>query len=133
MKVTTQMAGKWVKAAFLAILGIIILIYANGFVEDLKAAASDEFNISFDITWDLLTLLLYILVAWLLVDAALTVALSIKGEYYTLYDVMERLKVIEKRLGSSKPRAQVEQSIAELSEESRAPAAENDVPPPPRE
>jgi hypothetical protein len=99
------MASRWVKAAFLALIGLVLLIYADGFVTDLQINLSDQFNVSFDWTWDLLKILIWILVAWLFVDAALIVALSFKGDLYTLTDVMARLRVIEKKLGPPKAKA----------------------------
>ncbi len=100
---TAQIASRWVKAAFLAVLGIIILLYANEFVRDLKTSFADE--VTFAATWDLLTILLWILVAWLFVDAGLTVALSFTDRRYTLADVMERLDALEKKVGTPKPKA----------------------------
>jgi hypothetical protein len=129
MKVTTQMAGKWVKAAFLVVLAIVIMYYADGLVTDLESNVSSEFNVSFDWTWDLLTILLWILVAWLLVDAALIVALSFKGDAYTLTDVMARLRVIEKRLGPTKPKAPSDGPAETTVEAQKVP--EEYVPPPP--
>jgi len=123
------MASKWVKAAFLAVLGIVILFYADGFVTDLETNVSSEFNVSFDWTWDLLTILLWILVAWLFVDAALIVALSFKGDAYTLTDVMNQLRVIEKRLGPPKPKAPLEAQRETPVETPKTP--EEYVPPPP--
>jgi hypothetical protein len=123
------MANKWVKAAFLAVLGIVIMFYADGLVTDLETNVSSEFNVSFEWTWDLLTILLWILVAWLLVDAALIVALSLKGDTYTLTDVMNRLRAIEKRLGPTKPKAPVETPQETPVESPKTP--EEYVPPPP--
>lgn len=127
-KVTTPMASKWVKAAFLAVLGIVILYYADGFVTDLESNVSSEFNVSFEWTWDLLTILLWILVAWLFVDAALIVALSLKGDAYTLTDVMNKLKAIEKRMG---PPAKPKQEPAAAPAQEGPKTPEEYVPPPP--
>ncbi len=99
---TAQIASRWVKAAFLAVLGIIILVYADQFVRDMKTSFQDE--VTFAATWDLLTILLWILVAWLFVDAGLTVALSFTDRRYTLADVMERLDLIEKKMATAKPK-----------------------------
>jgi len=123
------MASKWVKAAFLAVLAIVILYYSGGLVTDLETNVSTEFNVSFDWTWDLLTILLWILVAWLLVDAALIVALSLKGDVYTLTDVMNRLRAIEKRLGPPKLKVPVEAQRETPVETPKTP--EEYVPPPP--
>jgi len=101
--VTAQIASRWVKAAFLAVLGIVILLYADEFVRDMKV--SFEHEVTFAATWDLLTILLWILVAWLFVDAGLTVALSFTDRRYSLADVMERLDLIEKKLAPTKPKA----------------------------
>ncbi len=99
---TAQIASRWVKAAFLAVLGIIILLYADQFVRDMKTSFQDE--VTFAATWDLLTILLWILVAWLFVDAGLTVALSFTDRRYTLADVMERLDLIEKKMVTARPK-----------------------------
>ena len=98
MDVTPQMASKWVKAVFLILLAIVLLIYSDGFVDDLERNSAEEFNISFEWTWDLVRVLIWILIAWLFVDAVLIVILSLKAQLYTVDDVMERLKSIEKRL-----------------------------------
>ena len=124
------MASKWVKAAFLAVLGIVIIIYLNGFVRDLKTNLSDRYNISFEDTWMLLTVLLWILVLWLFVDAALIIVQSFRGDIYTTHDVMEKLKAIEKKLGQ-KTRGIAVEEAEELQEPVVAPPEE--VPPPPKE
>jgi len=135
VKTTPQMASRWVKAAFLALIGLVLLIYADGFVTDLQINLSDQFNVSFDWTWDLLKILIWILVAWLFVDAALIVALSFKGDLYTLTDVMARLRVIEKKLGPPKAKAADEPLPDDRSETPAAmgPAVtmEDEPPPPP--
>jgi hypothetical protein len=133
IKVTALMASRWVKAAFLAILGIVILLYANRFVDDMRGAMEGNFDVAFEWTWDLLMVLLWILVAWLFVDAALTVALSFSERRYTLLDVMKRLDKIEKRLGIAQPPAEpLESEEPEVEEEEKA-APEEEVPPPPKE
>lgn len=102
MKVTPQMPGKWAKAVFMILLGILLLFYGGGFVDDLENAASGEWNMSFEWTWDLLTYLIWILIAWLFVDAVLTIVMSFRMDTYTLGDVMARLEKIERRLGGEK-------------------------------
>jgi len=124
------MASRWVKAAFLAILGIVIMIYLNGFVTDLKTNLSDRFNISFDETWTLLLVLLWILVAWLFVDAVLIIALSFRGDVYTTHDLMVRLRAIEKKLGQKAGEVATTE-VEELQEPAIAQTEE--VPPPPKE
>lgn len=124
------MASRWVKAAFLVILGIVILLYANRLVDDLRTAMLGNFDVAFEWTWDLLTILLWILVAWLFVDAALTVALSFSEHRFTLLDVVKRLDVIERKLGIAPtkevtPSSDTETRLEEIVEE--------EVPPPPKE
>jgi hypothetical protein len=129
--VTTQIASRWVKAAFLALLGIVILLYVDKFVDDLKTGFAHQVTLVW--TWDLLTILLWVLVAWLFVDAALTIALSFTEYKFTLADVMERLEAIEKKLGSSQPK---EKLRAVGSSSSGPPVTESgpeEVPPPPVE
>jgi hypothetical protein len=132
IKVTALMASRWVKAVFLAILGIVILLFVNRFVDDLQSAMEGNFDVAFEWTWDLLTVLLWILVAWLFVDAALTVALSFSEHRYTLMDLMKRLDKLEKKLGVAEPpaKADVPEEI-EVHEEEAVP--EEEVPPPPKE
>jgi len=129
------MASKWVKAAFLVILGVVILIYADAFVDELRTNLQEHFEIAFDEIWDLLTILLWILVAWLFVDAALTIALSFSEHKYSLLDVMKRLQRIEKKLGVSEPSAVVEKEEieSEIAAKAVEESPEEDVPPPPRE
>lgn len=116
----------------MVILGIVILLYADRFVDDLRVAMLQDFDVAFEWTWDLLTILLWILVAWLFVDAALTVALSFSENKYTLVDVMNRLERMEKKMGA---RAGKEGSWAEETEEEEVAkieeAQEEEVPPPP--
>ena len=123
---TTQIASRWVKAAFLVVLGVVILVYSGKFVDDLRTAL--EGNVSFTWTWDLLTILLWILVAWLFVDAALIVALSFTEYAYTLADVMHRLQRIEKKLGIPQPKAELKPNEP-VKEEEVVP----EEPPPPKE
>jgi len=146
VKVTAYMAGRWVKAAFLVILGILILLYANRLVEDFRNTMDGNFDVAFEWTWDLLTILLWVLVAWLFVDAALTVAVSVEQSKYTIQDVVRRLDRIEKKLGIRRPKVELEdeeeeetqEEVKELKEEEvevvfdkPRPAVEEDVPPPP--
>lgn len=131
------MASKWVKAVFLVILGIVLLIYADRFVNDLRSLVEEALNggeVAFPAIWDLLTILLWILVAWLFVLAALTIATSFSEHKYTLVDVMRRLQRIEKKLGvaeqtpTEKPEFEEESTVKAVEE-----SPEEDVPPPPRE
>jgi len=127
------MASKWIKAAFLVILGIVILIYADAFVEELRTNFADD--VVFSETWDLLTILLWVLVAWLFVDAVLTVALSFSEHRYSLFDVMKRLQRIERKLGVSESGAIVDKGDLEGESATKAveESPEEDMPPPPRE
>ncbi len=104
LKVTPQMASKWPKAIFFILIGIVLLYYADGFVNDLETNMADEFDVAFEWTWDLLRVLMWVLVAWLFVDAVLTIILSIKLQVYSLNDVMIRLRAIEKKLDVPKPK-----------------------------
>ena len=128
---TTQIASRWFKAAFLALLGIVILLYVDRFVDDMRTALAD--HITFVSTWSLLTLLLWVLVAWLFVDSALTIALSLTEHKFTLADVMERLDAIEKKLGMS----QQKEKLRAVGPSSSGPvvteSGPEEVPPPPVE
>lgn len=148
------MAGRWVKAAFLVILGIVLLIYSEGVVEDmrnmmesLESVGGDEGGSDIDTTfewiWDLMTVLLWILVAWLFVLAALTVALSFQEAKYSVQVVLKRLDRIDRKLGI-RPARQVHEEMEEDVEEEpkeearvepvvEMPAVEEDIPPPPKE
>ena len=123
------MTSRWVKAVFLILLGIVLLYYADGFVEDLERTFAEE-TVSFEWTWDLLTVLLWILIAWLFVDAALIIALSFRTDAYTLSDVMERLRAIEKRLPREEARKEpvFTESLEEM--EPVVPVNEEEPPPP---
>jgi hypothetical protein len=127
------MYAKWAKAVFLIILGVILLFYSSGFVEDLETNTADEWNMSFEWTWDLLTWLLWVLVAWLFVDAALIIALSFKADGLTLADVMDRLDALEAKLSPKRERTpsiqpSVEPSPVVMVEE---PGPEEEMEPPP--
>jgi len=130
IKVTPQMASRWVKGAFLALLGIIILIYADGFVDELRINVESSMEVTFDVIWDLLIILLWILVAWLFVDAVLTIALSFSVQRYSLDDVMKRLLRIERKLGIVEPRPAPKVEEEEIEEE-KAVVTEEEPPPPP--
>lgn len=131
IKVTTQMASRWVKAAFLIVLAIVLLLYTDKFVDDLSTAMSEDFDVAFEWTWDLLTILMWILVAWLFVDAALTIALSFQEYRYTLLDVMKRLQRIEKKLGIQETKEVPETLESVVKKETVV--EEEEVPPPPKE
>ena len=126
-EITPQMTSKWVKAAFLILLGIVLLIYSGGLVDDLERNAAEEFDVSFEWTWELVRILLWILVAWLFVDAVLIIALSFKADAYTLADVMARLKVIEKNTAPVKVRTGVAPVTAAPSPEPVAEVADYPV------
>lgn len=124
------MVARWIRASFLVILGLLLVVYGDGFVTDLETHASQEWSMSFQWTWDLLTYLIWIIIAWLFVYAAMTVALSFKMDTYTLGDVMERLESIERRFDSEK----TEDSAGEPEEAVQTvPEEDGSVPPPPRE
>jgi hypothetical protein len=133
MKVTSYMASRWVKAAFLAILGIIILFYADGFVEDLKTNLLNHFEVTFEQTWSLLTWLLWILVAWLFVDAVLTVALSVTEQKHSTAEIIKRLQRIEKKLGVVEPVELPKKNVEDFIEDMAEETSEEEVPPPPKE
>jgi DNA-binding transcriptional regulator of glucitol operon len=139
IKVTTPMASRWVKAAFLVVLAIVLLLYVNRFVDDLKTTAANlDFTVAFEGIWDLLTILLWVLIAWLFVDAVLTVVLSLHEQRYTLSDVMKRLEAIEKRLGISQTTAsrgtmELSGEVEEITDEDSAVTEDEEVPPPPKE
>lgn len=128
------MAGRWVKAAFLATLGIVILLYTDKFVTDMRTAFEDRVTLVW--TWDLLKILMWILVAWLFVDAGLTVALSFSEHRYSLADVMARLDSMEKKMRASRPR-EIAPSMKAVPVEPEGPAvtegAREEEPPPPVE
>lgn len=146
-EITSQMTSKWVKAAFLILLGFVLLIYSDGLVDDLERSASEEFNVSFEWTWELVRILMWILVAWLFVDAVLIIVLSFKTDMYTLADVMTRLKAIEKNVTPQKMRTAVAQAPVDMVTESETvqreyppveetpvlEEPEDDEPPPPLE
>jgi len=137
------MAGRWVKAVFLAILGVLMLLYADKLVEDLRNMVEGELSVTFEWTWDLLTILLWILVAWLFVAAAITVAVSVERNKYTIVDVVRRLDRIERKLGIKVPKAELEEEEEQEEDEERKeeqvevvfdksrPPVEEEVPPPP--
>ena len=114
------MTGKWMKAIFLILLGFILLIYSDGLVDDLERNAAEEFNVSFEWTWELVRILLWILIAWLFVDGVLIIVLSFKEDRYTLVDVMNRLKAIEKKVTPVKMRAAAAPAVVEQLAESEA-------------
>jgi len=132
------MASRWVKAAFLVVLAIVLLLYTDKLVTDLQTALQNNFEVAFEWTWDLLTILMWILIAWLFVDAALTVALSFQEQKYTLWDVMKRLQAIERKLGiqqtAESPRTmELSGEVDEIAEEKPAATEDEEVPPPPKE
>jgi|GEM_PF-1595443 len=126
------MIGRWIKASFLAVLGIVILLYADKFVQDLEVNASQHMQISFIWTWDLITWLLWVLVAWLFVDAALTVALSVSEQKHTIGEVSKRLERIERKLGIQEEEAAGGSELETVAEEApySGPAPEEEPPPP---
>jgi hypothetical protein len=132
IKVTPQMSSRWVKAVFLILLGFVLLLYQDGFVDDLERSAAEEFNMSFEWTWELLTALLWILIAWLFVYAAMIIVLSFKTDLYTLSDVVARLNAIEKRLPAQRARAPVIAPVVveESSPEVTVEEMEEEPPPP---
>jgi len=142
VKVTSKMVSRWVKAGFLATVGLVLAIYAERFVSDLEEALFEALDLQFAGTWDMLWLLLWVLIAWLFVLAIITVVLSFKEDAHTISDVMALLGSIENKLTSMNddaaedgsreahqevpPRVQEYESIPE-------PAFQEEVPPPPGE
>jgi hypothetical protein len=76
-----------------------------------------------------MSILLWVLVAWLFVDAALTIALSFSDHRYSLNDVMKRLQRIEKKLGIVEPKPVSKSEDEEEVVES--PVTVDEEPPPP--
>lgn len=127
------MSSRWVKAVFLILLGFVLLLYHDGMIDDLERNAAEEFNMNFEWTWDLLRVLIWVLIAWLFVDAVMIILLSLKTETYTLSDVVVRLNAIEKRLSSQRTRTPITAPVVEEMVP-RTPAVEpEDEPPPPFE
>jgi len=141
VKVTSRMASRWVRAAFLAVTGLVIAIYAERLVSDLEEALLEALEVQFAGTWELLWLLLWILVAWLFVLAIITVVLSFKEDAHTLSDVMARLDSIEDKLASGKDgtaenvtQGDYQAPPSAYDDEQRPePFFHEEVPPPPRE
>jgi hypothetical protein len=129
--VTTQIASRWVKAAFLVLLGIVILLYLDKVVNDMRSAFADKVTLVW--TWDLIRILLWVLVAWLFVDAALTIALSFTEHRFTLVDVMEKLEAIEKKLGRSQPKEKLLNAASSPPEPAVTEDGPEEAPPPPVE
>ena len=133
LKITPQMGARWVKAAFVIIIGFVILLYVDKIVEDLRTLIEEGTNHSvvFTGTWDLLTILLWILVAWLFVYAVLTIVVSFSESKYNLSDVMKWLMAIEKKLGIPSVK-EVQKFEEEPAEEpvTPGPLAEEEPPPP---
>lgn len=111
--VTPQMTSKWVKAAFLILLGLVLLVYSGGLVDDFERNSSEEFNLSFEWTWELVRILLWVLIAWLFVDAVLIIALSFKADQYTLNDVIARLNTIDKKVDSLRQKTPTKRVVVE--------------------
>ena len=135
------MASRWVKAAFLAVTGLVIAIYAERLVSDLEEALFEALDVQFAGTWELVWLLLWILVAWLFVLAIITVVLSFKEDAHTISDVMALLGSIENKLTSMQDDTAEDVSREEYQaplsayddERTREPFFQEEVPPPPRE
>ena len=126
-----MMASRWVKAVFLVILGIVIMLYADELVNDLKSFMQEaDLDVAFTGTWDLLTILLWVLVLWLFVDAALIIALSFSEHRFTLLDVAKRLDAIDKKLGIAQPKGAAQSPDVDNGLED---VVEEEVPPPPKE
>jgi len=142
IKVTAYMAGRWVKAAFLVILGIVLMLYSGGLVDDLRGMVPDEapgdveVDFDFETIWELLTVLIWILVAWLFVLAAINIALSFQDAKYSLAEVMRRLDRIDAKLGIDIAADEIADSVEEEVEAEpvrQQTAVEEEVPPPPRD
>jgi len=119
------------KAVFLILLGFVLLLYHDGFIDDLERNAADEFDMSFEWTWDLLRVLIWVLIAWLFVDAVMIIALSLKMDTHTLSDVVARLDVIEKRLPPRRTRTAImAPAIEEMVPETPVMEPEEEPPPP---
>lgn len=141
MKVTSRMASRWVRAAFLAVTGLVIALYADKLVSDLEEALFEALEVQFAGTWELLSLLLWILVFWLFVLAIITVVLSFKEDAHTISDVMARLDSIEDKFTSTREgtaetatRGEYQAPPDAYDEERRPePSFQDEVPPPPGE
>jgi len=103
----------------------------------LRANAEGHFDVTFEWTWNLITWLLWILVAWLFVDAGLTIALSFTEQRHTIGDVAKRLERIERKLGIQESDSEVKTSETEAegwvekpSESGKEQATEAEPPPP---
>ena len=133
IKITPQMSSRWVKAVFLILLGFVLLLYHDGLIDDLERNAAEEFNINFEWTWNLLRVLIWVLIAWLFVDAVMIILLSFKMETYTLSDVVVRLNAIEKRLPSQRTKAPILVPFVEEMVPGTPAVEPEEEPPPPVE
>ncbi|MGB2825322.1 MAG: hypothetical protein WBC49_01625 [Thermoplasmata archaeon] len=133
IKITPQMSSRWVKAVFLILLGFVVLLYHDGMIDDLERNAAEEFNMDFEWTWILLRVLIWVLIAWLFVDAVMIILLSLKTETYTLSDVVVRLNAIEKRLSSQGTRTPIKAPVVEEMVPGIPAVDPEEEPPPPFE
>ena len=139
MKVTNLMLTKWAKAALLILFGIILIIYLNSVLEELQRAFESILQVETPMLISLLTAVMWIIILWCFVDAAINIITSFREGRTTIDDLAAKIDSIEKMIkeqGVEVPPAQqkpivIEQAKVQMSKSEPMSAPTSDVPPPP--
>lgn len=100
MRVTNFMINKWAKAALLVFFGIILLIYWGQVIEELRPALDRLIQGQATFLYDLVNALMWIIILWCFVDAAINIIISFREQKVSLDDLGAKLDAIEKKLES---------------------------------
>jgi len=139
MKITNLMLTKWAKAALLILFGIILIIYLESVLEEFRGAFEGIFHEETPMLIGLLTAVMWVVILWCFVDAAINLITSFREGRTTIDDLAAKIDSIEKMIKEQAvevPPAQqkpivIEQAKVQMSKSEPIPAPTSDVPPPP--
>ena len=143
VKVTNSMLRSWIRAAFLVIIGMLLLLYIESIIREIESNFESVMEGSADSFFRFLKYILYILAFSLFFAAAINILAGFQesranlGEIYVkLDDISEKLdKLTSKTTGASRrvisdASEEPESKVREVVPEPTPPVPE-DLPPPP--
>jgi len=112
MKVTNYAVGKWAKGGLLIFFGLILLIYWGQVMEELRPAFERLIGGQATFLNDLINALMWIIILWCFVDAAINILMSFREQKLSLDDIGAKLDAIEAKIaGQTQPKEAAKKPI----------------------
>lgn len=143
MKVTDKMLRNWIRAAFLVIIGLLLLLYIESIMRELESNFESAMEGSADSLFRFLKYILYILAFSLFFAAAINILVGFQESRDSMGEINDKLDDINKKLEelTSQKTSKVRRVIPDIPKEPEskvspvvpevAPPEPEDLPPPP--